>query len=156
MRRLFAVVGRERVPLSISWFSIPMHIVWSWYFVIHCGYGIQGTGIAGFITNGTLLAFGLIYSRWVPELNDVLHTPDSSIFTQWTDIYEIAVPMFLQAGSQRWSKEMLVFFIGFLSTESLAVEVLLFNIAQYFLMFCMGFTSLLAIKIGSHLGGGRL
>jgi Na+-driven multidrug efflux pump len=135
MDRLFVLVGRNFVPMNVLWVSIPLHYVWCYYFCQYMDYGIVGIGYAGCVTNGGMLAFGIVYANMLEETKDIVGWPDSSIFKGWDDVFEISVPMFGQSASMRWSKEILVFFCGYISTESLAVEVILFNIMQYCIMF---------------------
>jgi Na+-driven multidrug efflux pump len=58
-----------------------MHPLWSYIFVIKYNLGVQGTGIAGIITNSIVLFCNLAYSCYSNDLKDAIFWPDRRSLT---------------------------------------------------------------------------
>ena len=58
--------------------AMLFHPVWSYIFVSknQLNFGIVGTGIAGVITNFSILAFNVIYSYCLPDIKEAIFLPD--------------------------------------------------------------------------------
>ena len=61
-------------------FGQVLHVFWSWLFVIHWGYGIEGTGYAAIITNMTILFATLFYTYLLEDIREAIFWPDARTF----------------------------------------------------------------------------
>ena len=70
---------KARVPMISQCIAAVMHIFWSYLLVSKNKFnlGIVGTGISMVISNSTVLAINLLYTSWLPDIQEAVFWPDS-------------------------------------------------------------------------------
>lgn len=131
-------LGKTKVPMISQTISILFHPVWSWLLVMKYDYGIIGTGIAGVITNFTVLVFNLIYSYIMQDIRPANVWPDRRSIEGINDYLILGIPSTFMMCLDCWANNLSVFFAGYLGTTKLAAQLVLCNIMVVLYMVGMG------------------
>ena len=83
------------IPLCTQGISVMLHFFWSWLFVLHFEMGIEGTAIAGIISNFTALTLNLICAYRLKDVRQAIVAPDAYMWHGIYDYLEIGIPCML-------------------------------------------------------------
>lgn len=137
--------------------AMLLHPVWSYFLVSQSQFnlGITGTGIAGLITNFSILLFNMIYTSWLPEIKDAVFMPDKRSYNM-KGIYEylvIGIPSTIMVCLDAYANCLATFFAGYLSMATQSAQVVLMNIMVVLFFMCgAGIQSAACAIIGQLIG----
>ena len=99
--------------------AMLLHPVWSYFLVSQSQFnlGITGTGIAGLITNFSILLFNMIYTSWLPDIREAVFMPDKRSYDM-KGIYEyliIGIPSTIMVCLDSYANCLATFVAGYLS-----------------------------------------
>ena len=90
---------------------------WCWLFVTKMGLGIAGVGYASTISNLTVYVSVVIYTSFVPEIQDAVFMPDKRTFRGIDQYLSLGVPSALMIMLEWWAYEVMTLMAGYLGVE---------------------------------------
>jgi len=122
--------------------------LWAYIFTIKLGFGIQGIGIAGTITNSIVLILLLILSNNDPEVSKACILPDSrSLYGLW-ELICISIPLIFSGMIDWGTFEIMIFTSGFFGVIDQAAQIIMMSIAMFLYDFSYGLNDAAAAIIG--------
>ena len=130
-----------------------LHPLWLWLFIIKLEMGVIGCGIANGCSYGIYFLFMTFQPLRMPELQESLFWPNmKDSFSKWGEFLELAVPGTLMVCFEWWCFEILILFSGYLGVNKLAANVILMNVAYFYLMIAYGTSEALSTLVGNCIG----
>jgi Na+-driven multidrug efflux pump len=113
---------------------------------------IVGTGIAGVITNFTILFFNILYSNCLRDIKPAIIWPDARTFKEIRPYLRIGIPAAMMLVLDVWAGSLVIFFSGYISSACLGAMSLLTNIMVVLYMVGRGLEQAACTIIGQKLG----
>lgn len=82
--------------------------------------GILGIGIAGVLTNFIVLAYNLIYTLWLKDLQEAVFWPDRRCFVEVYAYLEIGLPSAFSYALDVWANRLFNFLAGYTGIDGLS------------------------------------
>jgi MATE family multidrug resistance protein len=116
-RRFLNNFGKNRVTFICTAVGISFHVLWSYIFVIHLGYGIIGTGISNVITTTLIFVLLLVYTNTQDDIAEAVQMPDSRVFDDMYEYFSIGIPSTIMLCLDWWVWELLILISGYLGVH---------------------------------------
>ena len=128
-RRFLNSLGKNSVPLISQMVAIAFHLLWSYLFVNKLGYGIEGTGIAGTLTNSTALLMNYGYTLYLsPDISEAVFLPDRRCFYGIGEYMKIGIPSAVMICLDGWAWHLMSFTSGYFGVNDQAAMIVVMNI----------------------------
>ena len=138
--------------------GIPLHLLWSYIFVIYLDLEIVGTAIAMIITNGSIFLGSLYITARQDDLIEAVNIKISHplVFVEICDYLKIAFPSMTVIFIDWSVGQILVLWSGFFGVTSQAAYTVVFNISVLMFMLPYGIQSSTTALVGAEIGAGRV
>ena len=90
--------------------------------------GVAGTGIAGVITNLTVLTFNCGYTYKIIEIREAVFLPDKSCTEGIIEYLSIGIPAAASLALDVWAHSVFRFVSGYLGVDSLGAFAILMDV----------------------------
>lgn len=140
------------IPLYIQAFTLALHLIMCWVFIVHLGMRENGAILA---TNITYILNMLIIDTccyFIPKFRRAWKMPDKRVFDNMWDYFKVGLPGACMLCFEWWCFELLAIFSGLMSVEALAAEVIIVNLVSFIFMVPLGISMAASSLTGVYLG----
>lgn len=138
-----------------SIFGIIVHYTSCQYFVIDCGYGLNGTGIALFCTYFIIYITMFLWARCEKDIEAAVALPNKRAFQNLLSYGKMGVPLTFMMMLDQWAWELMVLLSGFFTIYEQAAQIILCSIVGICYMVGMGLDQTACAIIGNLIGEGN-
>lgn len=97
-----------------------------------------GTGVAGVITNLTVLTFNVVYTSNIEEIRPAVFLPDKSSLEGIAEYLSLGIPSAASMALDVWAHAVFRFVSGYLGVDSLSALAILMDVMVISYMLGMG------------------
>ena len=151
-------LGKTKIPMISMTCAVMLHPVWSYFLVSkhQLNWGVFGTGVAGVITNLTVLTFNVVYTYNVEEIRPAVFLPDKRSFEGITEYLSLGIPSAASMALDVWAHAVFRFVSGYLGVDSLSALAILMDVMVISDMIGMGLDQASCAFVGQALGAGKV
>jgi MATE family multidrug resistance protein len=161
MRKTFSAYQKPFVTVYSYLVVIPVHYVMCYVFVVHLGWGVEGTAtalvISWWLLFFVILSYALLRRDLPPEV--VQHPFRAGVWSLrgFTGYLEVALPCMAMLCLDWWSFEFGALLVGLLHDPvQLAAHVATANIQGVGYMSLFGFNQAMTVIVGGAIGQGKV
>ena len=96
--------------------------------------GITGIGIAGIITNLSVLVYNLVYSFYEDDVRQALIWPDKRCLNDLKEYFELGIMSAFSLCLDCWAGGLVTFFAAYISVNTQSAQVVLTSIMVFLFM----------------------
>lgn len=111
-------LGYTKQPMISQSIAIAFHPLWCYIFMSKMDLGVIGIGIAGIITDLSVLLYNIAYSYHLKELRKALFWPDMRSFKDLSEYLRLGLPSAFMICLDNWAGSLVMFVAIYVSLEA--------------------------------------
>lgn len=149
---------KVKVPMVSQCVASFLHVFWIYFLVSEnqMNLGVTGTAIGMVITNSTVFLSNLVYTAYLPDIQEAVFWPDRRTFQDLGEYVRIGVASAMMLALDLLAGSAIRFCTGYLSVDIQSAQGIMVNLMVLLYMLGSGLDAAACALIGHALGAGQI